>query len=239
MTRGLLAAALLLLPSARGESRARGQGLIYALPGGASSDTISTPTAFAAPAGVFYVGASAHTEPQARDALDAVVIMGAGTGSVTSAVEVGVVVSDVDRFAESFVTLKWHFHNETATSPALAVGIEDPTAAASHSATPYLAATKTFWDVSAPSAFLMHTTVSAGFGGGRFHRRPFGAVSASLDSFSKAIVEYDGRGVNAGVSVAQEVAPHAVAVVVFARQHFEQPGRSAWTVSLALAWQQR
>ena len=222
---------MLSLPTA-----ARAQNLLYALPGGASSDTISTPNAFAAPAGVGYVGVSAHTEPKARDALDGIFVIGAGTGTVASAVEFSVVLSDLSRLSRPFASVKWHFHNETARSPALAVGVEDLTASASHSATPYLAASKTFWDTSARSAFLMHTTVSTGFGGGRFSRRPFGAVSSSLDSFSKAILEYDGRGLNAGVSISQSVSPHVVTIVVLGRQRLTTPAQGAWTMGLAVAW---
>lgn len=234
MIRGLLLGAVLaFLPPA-----VWGQDLIYSLPGGASSDTISTPTAFAAPQGVRYVAVSAHTEPRAHDALDALAVFGIGSGSVSSAVELSVVVTDLSRFSGAFGSLKWHFHNETARSPALAAGIEDITASASHSATPYLAATKTFWNTSARSAFLMRRTVCAGFGGGRFHRRVFGAVSVSLDNFSKGILEYDGQGVNAGVSISQYFTPRAVAVVVLGYQDLLRPEQQAVTMSVALAWQE-
>jgi len=230
--RGLLfAAALLLAPAA-----AQAQHLIYALPGGVSADNISTPNGFAAPAGIFYAGVSAHSEPRAGDALDALAIIGAGTGSISSAIELSLVVSDVSALSGEFITAKWHFHDETARSPAVAVGIEDITASASHSATPYVAATKTFWDTSARSAFLMRKTVSLGFGGGRFHRRLFGAASVSLDSFSKAIAEYDGQGVNVGVSVSEHLTPRAVAVLVLAYQDLVRPDQHALTMSLAVAW---
>ena len=233
MIRGLLfAAALLLAPVA-----AQAQDLIYALPGGASADNISTPNGFAAPAGIFYAGMSAHSEPRAGDALDAIAVIGAGTGSISSAVELSLVLSDISALSGEFVTAKWHFRNETARSPAVAVGIEDIAASASHSATPYVAATKTFWDTSARSAFMMRKTVSLGFGGGRFHRRMFGAASVSLDSFSKAIAEYDGQGINVGVSVSEHLAPRAVAVFVLAYQDLVRPDEHALTMSLAVAWQ--
>lgn len=234
MIRGLLLGAFLLLPGAT-----VAQPLVYALPGGASADNISTPNGFAAPAGVYYVAASAHTEPKWGDALDGLAVMGVGSGTVESAVEFAVVTSDVDRFSGQFLSVKWHFHNETAREPALAVGIEDVTAEASHSATPYIAATKTFWDTSARSAFLMRKTVSAGFGGGRFQRRLFGAASVSLDQFSKAIIEYDGRGLNAGISVANALTRRSVMVMVLGHQKFNEPGERAWTMSLAVAWQER
>lgn len=228
----LFAVALLLAPAV-----AQAQDLIYALPGGVSADNISTPNGFAAPAGVFYAGISAHSEPHAGDALDALAIIGAGTGSISSAVELSFVVSDISALSGDFVSAKWHFHNETARSPAVAVGIEDITASASHSATPYVAATKTFWDTSARSAFLMRKTVSLGFGGGRFHRRLFGAASVSLDSYSKAIAEYDGQGVNVGLSVSEPLSPRAVWVFVLAYQDIARPDEHALTMSLALAWQ--
>lgn len=234
MIRGLALGVLIALPGV-----AAAQGLIYSLPGGASSDTISTPNGFAAPRGVYYFAVSTHTEPEAGDRLDAVVAMGAGTGSVASAVELSLVTADVSRFSGHFLNVKWHFHNETASAPAVAVGIEDITASESRSATVYVAATKTFWDTSARSAFLMRKAVSAGFGGGRFLRRPFGAVSVSLDAFSKAIVEHDGRGLNVGVSVSRPVGTRAAAVIVLARQHLTKPSERAWTASAALAWSHR
>ena len=234
MTRWLLAAGLALLPTA-----ARAQDLLYALPGGASADTISTPNAFAAPAGVFYAGVSAHTQPGADGILDGLAVMGVGSGTIASAVEFTVALSDLSELARPFASVRWHFHNETARAPALAVGIEDVTASASRRATPYAAATKTFWNTEAPSAFLMRTTISGGFGGGRFHGRLFGAVSTSLDSFSKAIIEYDGRGLNLGLSLAQSLSPHAVAVVVLARQRVNEPQQGAWTLASAVAWEQR
>lgn len=234
VTRELVLAALVLLPTA-----ASAQELIYSLPGGASADTISAPNAFAAPLGVWYVGASAHTEPRENDALDAMAVIGMGTGTVKSAVEVSVVTSDLDRFSGQFISLKWHFHNETARAPALAVGIEDITASASRSASPYVAATKTFWDTSARSAFLMRKSLSVGFGGGRFHQHLFGAVSASLDPFSKAIVEYDGQGLNAGSSLSRSLSSRAVAVMVLACQRFNRAPQRGWTMSLAVAWEGR
>lgn len=235
MRRLLLAAAMAL--AAPGAA----QELIYALPGGASSDTISTPNAFAAPEGVYYIAVSAHTEPKWGDALDGLAVMGVGTGTVQSAVEFSIVTSDLDRLSGQFLSLKWHFHNETAAAPAIAVGVEDVTAEASRRPTAYIAATKTFWDTSARSAFLMRKTVSAGFGGGRFHSRLFGAASVSLDAFSKAIIEYDGRRLNAGLSVAQPMTRRSVMVMVMVlgRQRFNKPGQRAWTMSLALAWQKR
>jgi hypothetical protein len=231
VTRWLLAAAFLLMPGA-----ARAQEFIYALPGGASADNIGTPNAFAACAGVCYIAVSVHTEPRARNQLDGLAVIGAGSGAISSAVEFSLALSDLSRLSGAFGSVKWHFHDETARGPALAVGIEDITSAASSSSTPYVSATKTFWNTSARSAFLMHTTLSAGFGGGRFYRRPFGAISTSLDSFSKAILEYDGRGLNAGVSVAQTLSPRTVAVVVVARQHVTAPSQRAWTMGVALAW---
>jgi hypothetical protein len=232
--RALLLGLLLFIPSA-----GTAQQLLFALPGGASSDNISTPNAFAAPDGVRYIGVSAHTEPHAGDALDGIAVLGVGSGRVSSAVEFSLITSDVSSMSGQFATIKWHFHDETARWPALAVGIEDPTASASRSATPYLSATKTFWDTSAHSAFLMRKAVTLGFGGGRFEKRPFGAVSLSLDSFSKAIVECDGTGVNAGLSLAQSVSPRAVAVVVIACQDVVRPSERAATMSLAVTWQER
>lgn len=232
--RGLVFITLLLVSPC-----AWAQGLLYVLPGGASADTITTPNGFAAPRGLWYVALSAHTEPRENDALDGVAVMGMGAGTVKSAVELSVVTSDLDRLSGQFLTLKWHFHNETARYPAMAVGIEDITASASRTATAYVAATKTFWDTSASSAFLMRKSVTAGFGGGRFHRRVFWAGSASLDAFSKAILEYDGQGLNAGLSISRPLSPKAVAVVVLSRQRFDKPQQSAWTMSAALAWEQR
>ena len=224
----------LLIPTVAGA-----QGLIFALPGGASSDNISTPNGFAAPDGVRYVGLSAHSEPHADGTLDGIAVLGIGSGAVSSAVEFSLITSDLSSMSGQFATLKWHVRDETARWPALAVGVEDITASASPSATPYISATKTFWDTSAHSAFLMRKAVTAGFGGGRFERRPFGAVSVSLDSFSKAILEYDGQGVNAGLSLAQHVSPRAVAVVVLAYQDVARPSERAVTMSLAVAWQER
>jgi len=229
--RGLLLCAGMALAT-----RCAAQELIYALPGGASADTISTPNAFAAPAGVYYLAVSAHTEPKWNEALDGLAVFGAGTGTVRSAVELSVVTSDLSRLSGQFLSVKWHFHNETASAPALAVGVEDVTAEASRSASAYIAATKTFWDTSAHSAFLMRKAVSVGFGGGRFQKRLFGAASASLDPFSKAIIEYDGRGLNAGLSVARPATARSVIVMVLGRQRFNEPGERAWTMSLAMAW---
>lgn len=228
----LLLAALLLLTLT-----AAAQELMYALPGGASADNISTHNAFAARRGMYYAAVSAHTEPDANEALDGLAVIGMGLGRDASAVELTMVTSDLDRLSGRFLSVKWHFRNETARAPALAVGIEDLTAAASPKVTAYLAATKTFWDTSAPSAFLMRKTVSAGFGGGRFRRRLFGAVSASLDPFSKAILEHDGRGVNAGISLSRPVSRRTVAVAVVGRQHLDRPAERAWTMSLAVAWE--
>jgi hypothetical protein len=232
--RGLVFITLLLGPAS-----AWAQELLYVLPGGASADTITTPNGFAAPRGVWYVALSAHSEPRQNDALDGVAVVGMGTGTVKSAVELSVVISDLDRLSGEFLSVKWHFHNETARSPAMAAGIEDITASASRSATAYVAATKTFWDTSASSAFFMRKSVTAGFGGGRFHRHLFWAASASLDAFSKAILEYDGQGLNAGLSISRPVSPRAVAVLVLARQRFDKPEQRAWTMSVALAWDRR
>jgi hypothetical protein len=44
--------------------------------------------------------------------------------------------------------------------------------------------------------------VSLGWGTGRFDDNPFGSVSTSLTDRAKGILEYDGRGVNAGLSIA-------------------------------------
>jgi hypothetical protein len=184
-----------------------------AFPGGTAADNISTHNAFSAYSGIYFIGFSGirqktRTEAGIVTGTDGAAVIGIGFGRPSRALEVSVTMADISEHNDFFPNLKIHFKNETKTSPAWAVGMEDVTdriskAQAERSA--YITATKSFWSrnqVERGKMLFARTVVSLGWGTGRFDNNPFGSVSTSLTDRAKGILEYDGRGVNAGLSIA-------------------------------------
>ena len=109
-------------------------------------------------------------------------------GRGTSAIGPGNVTPTRDLSASLSVRLL----EEHEWTPSLAVGFQDIGGAATHFASRYLVATKTW---------LGNSTVSLGVGSGTVLNGPFGGIELGIRSWASVLGEYDGHAVNGGIRV--------------------------------------
>ena len=210
----LIALLMLLLPAAAGAD-AGSEPLPFALfPGGTAAESITTPAAYSAYAGLYYLGAFGVRQvtfgPSGKRHVgnDAAMTAGLGLGQYGHGVTLAVTMANLSEANDIYFSAKWQVAPETRTWPALGVGMEDifdnvtPQQAIRSS---YVVATRTLWDrkrVLRGQSLLARTTLSLGYGDGRFHNQPFASVATSLSPQSEAIVERDHWGTNVGLSAA-------------------------------------
>ncbi len=183
------------------------------LPGGQAADALFIPTAWslwgstgaAGIAGVRHRAALAGSDID----FDPAAIVAYGFGRSESAVEVRAVMGDLSEHDNVAFDLKWHFRNEDNKGPALAVGVENAFGSTSpgyfFDRSAYMVGTKTYWDrqrLRRGRSLFTRTTLTLGFGlGDAFNDSPLGALSTSLTRRSTFILDYDGYGLGAGLSL--------------------------------------
>jgi hypothetical protein len=201
-----------LVSGARGDS---GPGPTLSLfPGGTAAETITAPAAYAGSAGIYYVGAFGIRQiivgPGGRKIgnYDGAITAGTAFGRSGHGLLVSATLADVDELNNIYFSARWQLCPETVNAPAVAVGMEDifdnitPRQAVG---SPYAVVSRTFWDrerMLSGQPLFARTTVSLGYGGGRFRRQPFIALASSLSDCSQAIAEHDRYGFNVGLSAA-------------------------------------
>jgi hypothetical protein len=96
------------------------------------------------------------------------------------------------RIGDLSASLSVRVLEEHEWTPAIAVGFQDLGGAATHFASRYLVASKTW---------LGNSTVSLGIGSGKVLNGPFGGVGFGVGQWATLLGEYDGHAVNGGVRV--------------------------------------
>ena len=187
---------------------------ISLFPGGTAAETITAPSAYAGSAGIYYVGAFAirqiilGTRGRRAGVLDGAVTGGTAFGQPGHGLLVSATLADVDALNNIYFSGRWQLCPETVRSPAVAVGMEDilnNVEARQAVGSPYAVVSRTFWNprlMLEGKSLLARTTLSLGYGGGRFRRQPFAALATSLSDCSQGIVEHDRYGFNVGLSAA-------------------------------------
>ncbi len=212
----ILAWAVLAASSALGQTGVETPGPPAFVPflGGTAAETITAPSAYCAYSGIYYAGAfgirQITYDPSGRrsSGLDGALTVGLGLGNPGHGLQLSATVADVSNFTDIYGNAKWQLTPEGTSLPALAVGLENVFANVSERQavrTPYVVASRTFWNrqrVLTGQPLFARTTLSVGYGGGRFGHQPFAALATSLSSRSQALLEHDRWGTSIGYSVA-------------------------------------
>jgi hypothetical protein len=218
-------------------------------PGGTAAETITAPSAYAGSSGIYYVGVFAirqiilNSKGQRTSIDNGPFTAGAAFGQPGHGVLFSTTIGDVDQLRDIYFSARYQLCPETVNSPAVAVGMEDflnnvtPRRAIG---SPYGVVTRTFWNprrMLAGNPLFTRTTVSAGWGDGRFGRQPFESLATSLSNCSQAIVEHDRYGINAGVSA--DPWPREPGLVLGAYlMRVDNPSYHTIAASLTYAWWQ-
>lgn len=159
--------------------------------------TISTHSAYGEYTGEsYFVGFALNTGGGGGESIFA----GTGLGKKGNSLELTVTMADVSQFSDILFSAKYQFLGETATRPAMAVGIDAINEIPDQmERSPYVVISKYF-----PTGRLP-MVVSLGWGSGRFQDSFFGALAFILGRQWNVIVEYDGLGGNAGISFGTEL----------------------------------
>jgi len=143
----------------------------------------------------YFAGFSINTDNTAQG-----VFAGTGIGKRGNSLEITLTMADVSRLSDFLVSAKYQFLSETSSHPAMAVGIDAINEIPQQMPlSPYIVASKCF------SKSTLPLLASLGWGSGRFANSFFGSLAVGLHRRCNFIVEYDGLGVNVGISFATEV----------------------------------
>jgi hypothetical protein len=210
---GWTLAALLALAARVGADGGPGP-TISLFPGGTAAETITAPSAYAGSSGIYYVGAFAIRQiilgahGRRTGVWDGALTGGTAFGEPGHGVLFSATMADVDQLNNIYFSARWQLCPETVRSPAVAIGMEDildNVAPRQAVGSPYAVVSRTFWNARRMlegNSLFARTTLSLGYGGGRFRRQPFEALATSLSDCSQAIVEHDRYGFNVGLSAA-------------------------------------
>ena len=160
------------------------------------------------------------------------IFAGTGIGKRGSSLELVLTAADVTEFSDFLISAKYQFLSETASRPAMAVGIDaiNEIPEQMHSS-PYIVASKCFPIVKLP------LLASLGWGSGRFRDNFFGSLAFVLGKRWNFIVEYDGVGGNVGMSFAAEVSlwkPLPVVAILGVQNAFASDEESLFSVGAGI-----
>lgn len=152
-----------------------------------------------------FVGFGFNTDNTAQT-----VFGGTGFGKRGNSLELTVTMTDISEFNDFLFSAKYQFLRETATRPAIALGVDAINEIPGQMPT-------SFYIVASKYVPLRRLPVvaSLGWGSGRFQDNLFGALAFILGRQWNFIVEYDGLGGNAGVSFGTEISLWRPFPVVF------------------------
>ncbi len=184
------------------------------VPGGTAVDALYVPTAFTMSNNALILtvaGAKLREDPTtgAGGGYDAVVALSYGLGHPQRGVQFDAVLGDVSGLTTPSFNVKYMLRDEDVDQPAIAVGVlnifDNTTNFEFYGRSWYIVGTKTFWDnqrLAAQNPFFGRTTFSLGWGVGEaFNNGPIGSLSTSVSSRSTFILDYNGRGFDAGFSI--------------------------------------
>ena len=160
------------------------------------------------------------------------IFVGTGLGKRGNSLELILTMADVSEFSDFLFSAAYQFLGETATRPAMAVGIDAINEIPDQMETsPYIVTSKYF-----PMRRLP-VVASLGWGSGRFRDSFFGDLAFILGRQWSFIVEYDGLGGNVGLSFGTELPlwrPFPVVVILAVQNAFASEEESAVSIGAGI-----
>ncbi len=193
-----------------------------------ASGTIATHSAYAEYSKEsYFAGFSFNTNDTGQG-----IFAGTGIGKKGNSLELVLTMADVSEFSDFLISSKYQFLDETASRPALAVGVDAINEIPEQMHTsPYVVASKCYLRKTLP--FL----ASLGWGSGRFRDNFFGSLAFVFHRNWNLIVEYDGAGGNVGISFGSEVSlwkPLPVVVILGVQNAFASDEESTFSLGAGI-----
>ncbi|TKJ44702.1 hypothetical protein CEE34_10870 [Candidatus Aerophobetes bacterium Ae_b3a] len=196
----------------------------HSMAGGA----LSNHTAYAQYSGAsHFVGFGFNTDNTAQT-----VFGGTGFGKRGNSLELTVTMADVSQFSDFLFSAKYQFLGETATRPAMAVGVDAINEIPDQMP-------RSFYIVASKYVPLrrLPLVASLGWGSGRFQDSFFGDLTFILGKHWSFIAEYDGLGGNLGISFGTELSlwrPFPVVFLLGFENAFASDEKSAVTLGAGI-----